>query len=151
MIKKLITFLVLTFALLFITTKAKAENSQISCLAKAMYFEARGGDSKEMINIGNAIINRTEHTAFPKTICGVISDRKHSCQFPWYCRGLSVRDYAAYNRIKDLAESLYLSQQRGQRIDTVNGAVFFHARSINPGWKYRSVSVNDTLHRYYRT
>lgn len=151
MIKKLITFLVLTFAVVFFSTKAKAENAQISCLAKAMYFEARGGDSNEMINIGNAIINRTGHKAFPKTVCGVIADRKHACQFPWYCRGLSVKDQSTFNRIKELAESLYLSEKQGKRIDTVNGAVFFHARSINPGWKYKKVSVNDTLHRYYRT
>lgn len=151
MIKKLITLVIISIAFILLPTKANADSSQISCLAKAMYFEARGGDSKEMLNIGNAVINRTEHKAFPTTVCKVIADRKYACQFPWYCKGLSVRDQSTYNKIKELAESLYRSQIQGTRVDTVNGAVFFHARTINPGWKYRKVPVNDSLHRYYTT
>ena len=151
MMKKLITFLFAILALLLASSTAKANNTQVTCLAKAMYFEARGGKPTEQINVGNAILNRTEHDKFPKTICKVVSDRKHAIQFPWYYDGSSVRDYKTYKQIEKRAQDLYSTYVAGSRTDTTNGAVFFHAKTINPRWSYRKVSVNDSLHRYYKT
>lgn len=150
-VKKLITFL---FAVLLIglTTKStQASTAQVACLAKAMYFEARGGKPNEQINIGNAVLNRTEHEKFPKTVCKVVADRRHAIQFPWYYDGSSVRDFSSYKQIEKLAQNLYNTYKKGIRNDTTNGAVFFHAKRISPGWSYRKISVNDSLHRYYKT
>ena len=152
MIKKLITFLVASLLLCMIGLKsAHADNAQVACLAKAMYFEARGGKPNEQINIGNAVLNRTEHEKFPKTVCKVVADRRHAIQFPWYYDGSSVRDFNTYKQIEKLAHNLYNTYKKGVRNDTTNGAVFFHAKRISPGWSYRKVSVNDSLHRYYKT
>lgn len=152
MIKKLITFLVASFSLMLISTQAThADNAQVTCLAKAMYFEARGGKPNEQINIGNAVLNRTEHEKFPKTVCKVVADRRHTIQFPWYYDGSSVRDFSSYKQIEKLARDLYHSHKRGLRNDTTKGAVFFHAKRISPGWSYRKLSVKDSLHRYYKT
>ena len=151
MVKKLITFLLVALGLMLVTQTSKAEDAQITCLAKAMYFEARGGKISEQINIGNVILNRTEHKEFPKTVCKVVSDRRHTVQFPWYYNGSSVRDYSSYRKIQKIAEDLYNNYVSGDRIDTTKGAVFFHAKTISPGWRYKSVSVLDSLHRYYKT
>ena len=35
-------------------------NNQIDCLAKAMYFESRGGEAHEQLNVGHVILNRVE-------------------------------------------------------------------------------------------
>jgi len=115
-----------------------------------MYFEARGGKPNEQINIGNAVLNRTEHEKFPKTVCKVVADRRHTIQFPWYYDKSSVRDFSTYKQIEKLARDLYTTYQKGIRNDTTNGALFFHAKRISPGWSYRRVSVNDSLHRYYK-
>lgn len=151
MVKKLFTFLFAALAFLMVSKPAHADTAQVNCLAKAMYFEARGGKPNEQINIGNAVLNRTQHAKFPKTVCKVVADRKHAIQFPWYYDGSSVRDYKTYQKIKERATSLYSSFTAGARKDTTNGAVFFHAKRINPGWSYRNVSVTDSLHRYYKT
>lgn len=150
MIKRLITLLAFMLVSL-LSTQANATSSQVKCLAKAMYFEARGGQEKDLINIGNVVLNRTKHGSFPTTVCKVIADKKHAIQFPWYYNGLSVRDFNTYSKIESLAGELYDSYERGTRVDTVKGAVFFHAKRINPGWNYTRLSVNDTLHKYYKT
>lgn len=152
MIKKLITFLLASLSLCMIGLQsAHADNAQVTSLAKAMYFEARGGKPNEQINIGNAVLNRTEHEKFPKTVCKVVADRRHAIQFPWYYDGSSVRDFSSYKQIEKLAQNLYNTYKKGIRNDTTNGAVFFHAKRISPGWSYRKISVNDSLHRYYKT
>lgn len=150
MMKKLITLLIGIIGL-SATQVARADSTQVNCLAKAMYFEARGGKPNEQINIGNAVLNRTQHAAFPKTVCKVISDRKHVIQFPWYYNGSTVRDNATFKVIEQRARDLYNSYRAGVRNDTTNGAVFFHARTISPKWNYRKLNVADTLHKYYKT
>ena len=150
MIKKLITFLLASLTYM-VSHSTHADDAQITCLAKAMYFEARGGKPNEQINIGNAVLNRTEHEKFPKTVCRVVADRQHSIQFPWYYDGSSVRDFNTYKQIEKLAQNLYKNYKTGVRSDTTNGAVFFHAKRISTNWPYRKVQVNDSLHRYYKT
>lgn len=147
MIKNIIALIMVCFGT---TAYAGSTEKQINCLAKAMYFEARGGKPSEQINIANAVINRTQHPKFPDTICGVIADKKHAVQFPWYYNGSSVRDNSTYKNIKERAEELYIKYLLGDRIDTTSGSVFFHAKSIRTKWRYQSVSVADSLHRFYK-
>lgn len=144
------TFMIL--GLLLLCSYSRASQPQVTCLAKAMYFEARGGQDKDLINIGNVVLNRTNHKEFPKTVCNVISDRKHAIQFPWYYqKKLVVRDFSTYRKIEEMANKLYNAEKNGNRVDTTKGAVFFHAKSISTGWRYIRVSVNDSLHNYYKT
>lgn len=125
-------------------------NSQIDCLAKAMYFEARGGKPHEQLNVGNVVLNRTDSGEFPNSVCSVIADRKHSIQFPWYYKGRSINDIKTFKEIKILASTLYSSYVSGRRVDSTKGSLFFHSRTIDPGWKYRRVALSDSLHSFYK-
>lgn len=147
--KKLLTLVLAVVS--YLATTAYASETQVNCLAKAMYFEARGGKPHEQINVGNTILNRTKHEAFPSTVCKVVADRKHAIQFPWYYNGASVRDNSTFKSIKERARELYTQYVSGTRTDTVKGALFFHAKTINPRWRYKSIHVNDALHKYYTT
>ena len=66
------------------------------CLAAAMIYEA-GDDAKGQQAVGQVIINRARHPAFPKSICGVVfqgSERTTGCQFTFTCDGALNRRYS---------------------------------------------------------
>lgn len=146
MLKKIFITIMLTFA----SFKTYA-NDQIDCLAKAMYFEARGGKDHELVNIGHVILNRVDSNKFPNSVCSVIADKKHSIQFPWYYKGKSIKYLKTFKEIKILANILYNSHVNNERIDTTKGSLFFHSKRIDLRWKhYKRVSVLDNLHYFYK-
>ena len=54
-----------------ITGKEPADDA-ITCLARTIYWEARGADRTIMQAIANVVMNRLGHEGFPKTICGIV-------------------------------------------------------------------------------
>lgn len=43
------------------------------CLAKAMYFEARGTGERGMRAVGEVLLNRAASHRFPNSVCGVLN------------------------------------------------------------------------------
>lgn len=150
MIKRLIITIVTTYLLTQASIAQASKDAQVNCLTRAMYFEIRGGKPSEQINIGNAILNRVDHPSYPSNVCSVIADRKHGVQFPWYHQKPKITNQALYNTIKERANSLYTSFLEDSRKDTTKGAIFFHAKRVNPGWRYTRLSVPDSLHYFYK-
>ena len=72
---------------------AQARHTQLSCLAEAVYHEARGASFVDKWGVARTVLNRTKHPGqFASTPCGVIAERKvvrvkHQLvkvvQFPW--------------------------------------------------------------------
>ena len=65
-------------------------NKQMSCLAEALYFEARGEPIQGQLAVGEVILNRVEDTRYPSSICKVINQgtgRRFACQFTYTCDG----------------------------------------------------------------
>ena len=59
---------------------------QISCLARNVYYEARGESLEGQKAVALVTLNRVENSMFPDTICGVVNERKTvkgrtKCQF----------------------------------------------------------------------
>jgi spore germination cell wall hydrolase CwlJ-like protein len=80
------------------------DESESICLAKAIYFEARGEPEITKKAIAKVILNRKLHPKFPKTICSVVfqsrtDNRGKVCQFSWVCTKLTFdkNDIAWYN------------------------------------------------------
>jgi spore germination cell wall hydrolase CwlJ-like protein len=48
------------------------DREEVTCLALAIYFEARGESQKGQQAVGNVIINRTKNSRYPNTMCGVV-------------------------------------------------------------------------------
>ncbi len=150
MVKFIYLLFALTLGTLFSTT-ASASKNQIDCLAKVMYFEARGGSDKDRLNVAHTVLNRTQHNKFPDSVCTVIADRKHVIQFPWYYNKPIVRDYKTYEELRNLATRVYRTHVTGTRYDPTRGSLFFHAKTINPKWNYKRLRVDDNLHIFYTT
>ena len=103
-----------------------------SCLAEALYFEARGTGEIGRRAVGEVVLNRANNPQFPSTVCGVVDQRYNgSCQFSYRCAGPLI-----YNEPKALANANStahaLLTNRGE--DITNGALFFHASTMAPGW-----------------
>lgn len=125
------------------TVSAKAQNNAKStpvssmgydkrsaaCLAEAMYFEARGTGEKGMRAVGEVILNRAKDRRFPNTICGVVNDR---CQFSYTCDG-HPEVYREKGQ-KAIADRLARELLTNRGADITNGALYFHAARLKPGW-----------------
>jgi spore germination cell wall hydrolase CwlJ-like protein len=111
-----------------VTTPSPASRD-VTCLAEALYFEARGTGEVGKEAVGHVVLNRMKNREFPNTVCGVISDR---CQFSYRCDGRpdTLTDTASRARAFRTAETVL-----GGTPDITSGALFFHsARVKNPGW-----------------
>ncbi len=121
------------------------------CLAAAMIYEA-GDDSRGQLSVGQVVINRARHPAFPKSICGVVfqgSERRTGCQFTFTCDGALARRYseAAWLRAQVNAD-LMLS---GMIDPSVGLATHYHTDWVRPYWSdsLEKIAIVDT-HLFFR-
>ena len=103
-----------------------------ACLAEALYFEARGTGEIGRRAVGEVILNRANDPQFPSTVCGVVDQRYNgSCQFSYRCTGSLA--YSEPQALANANATAYtLLTNRGE--DITNGALFFHASTMAPGW-----------------
>ena len=127
--------------------KARARD----CLAAAMLYEA-GDDARGQQAVGQVIINRARHPAFPKSICGVVfqgSERTTGCQFTFTCDGALARRYsdAAWQSARANAD-LMLS---GGTYPKVGLATHYHTDWVRPYWSdsLEKIAIVDT-HLFFR-
>ncbi|UYG09028.1 cell wall hydrolase [Halomonas sp. M4R1S46] len=106
----------------------------ITCLARSIYWEARGETVADMEAVANVVMNRLAHEGFPDTVCAVVRQgaEQGACQFSWWCDGRvdEADEDAAYAQAKEIARRA-LNQQLSDRTD---GALYFHHRSVFPPW-----------------
>lgn len=106
----------------------RANSADLACLAEAIYFEARGTGPVGTEAVAHVVVNRAKNPKFPNSVCGVVSDR---CQFSYRCDGRP--DNLANS---DDREKAYRTAQTvlAGAPDITEGALFFHAASMPPGW-----------------
>ena len=106
----------------------------ITCLARTVYWEARGEATADMEAIANVVMNRLGHEGFPKTICSVVrqGQERGSCQFSWWCDGRS--DQAKEDESYAIAKEIARKALNLQLTDRTGGALYFHQRNATPGW-----------------
>jgi len=114
----------------------KEQAAEESCLAVAIYFEARSESEMGQKAIAKVILNRTKNPNFPNTICGVVyqnADRRSGCQFSFACDGIpdEPKSGPAWARAKEIAR---LAMEGDMGIAEIKGATHYHADYVNPGW-----------------
>jgi spore germination cell wall hydrolase CwlJ-like protein len=109
-------------------------DDSITCLARTIYWEAKGADEKDMSAVASVVLNRLGKDGFPDTICGVVKQgvESKSCQFSWWCDGRSdqVEEPQRYDIAKEIARKALNQQLK----DTTGGALYFHDRTVRPDW-----------------
>jgi len=128
------------------------QSRDLECLTQAAYYEARGEGRDGMRAVAQVVLNRVRHSAFPKTVCGVVyqgANRRVGCQFSFTCDG-SMRgnvNRAAWDRARDVA-SAALS---GHVFPAVGNATFFHTTGVAPGWRNSMIRVGQVGdHLFYQ-
>jgi spore germination cell wall hydrolase CwlJ-like protein len=137
-----IAALLLLLAAAAVASAARAGDSaeaEIGCLALTIYYEARGESEAGKRAVGYVVMNRVRSGAFPADVCAVVQqggERRHRCQFSWWCDGLSdrPRDRQALRESLSLAHAIY----KGCVPDPTLGALWFHTTRVKPAWSKTS-------------
>lgn len=125
-------------------------NAAFECLARAIYFEARGESVKGQAAVAEVILNRVDSPLFPHTICGVVNQAgSGGCQFSFTCDGRSdaIGDRAAWYVAEKVASALIDGAPR----DLTQGATYFHTPAVRPSWSKRfDMTAHIGSHYFYR-
>lgn len=128
-------------------TLAQHHRTEIDCLARNMYFEARGEGVRGQQAVAFVTMNRVRSARFPDTVCDVVYQARrdsqgrplrHRCQFSWVCDGTRTDRKVdwVYRPIRQQAEYLYINYliNPGAVADVTDGATHFHATRVSPHW-----------------
>ena len=128
--------------------------NQATCLAENIYFEAAHEPKEGQLAVAMVTLNRVASSDFPSTICEVVHQRTATvCQFSWLCnlsftsRRASIKNTKLYDDIRELA--VYSMMNYESINDMTNGALFYHADYVNPGWKLNMTKKIGT-HIFYK-
>jgi len=125
---------------------AEVRNKQLECLARNIYYEAGGEPFEGKVAVAQVTINRAESGKFPSDICKVVYQKnvvyeKVLCQFSWYCEqanNAKPRNLAVFRESEMVARQVLLE---GFRLPSLQKALYFHAKHINPKWDRERVAV----------
>jgi spore germination cell wall hydrolase CwlJ-like protein len=116
------------------------ENDQrnLTCLARNVYFEARGEPRSGQHAVAEVTMNRLASGRFPETVCDVVHQkswdagrRRYVGAFSWTELGtLPTPTDEEWQRAWKAAEAVYY----GKEEPVVEGALFYHASYIMPDW-----------------
>jgi spore germination cell wall hydrolase CwlJ-like protein len=123
----------------------------ITCLARSIYWEAKGKDSADMEAVANVVMNRLGHAGFPDTVCAVVKQGSEtkSCQFSWWCDGRpdTAQDETQYAIAKEIARKALNKQLP----DHTGGAMYFHDRTVKPVWAKEYIKTAETgMFQFYK-
>ena len=124
----------------------------LTCLAAAVYFEARGEPIDGQIAVAEVVMNRLEDDRWPNDVCSVVKQNRYPgvlnrCQFSFYCNGQReiVTDQRAWATAKEIAEGI-LAGTLSLGVE----ATHYHTTAVNPFWSdyYTDIGVIGN-HRFY--
>lgn len=116
-----------------------------NCLAGAIYFEAKSESLEGQLAVGRVIVARSKSGRFPGSYCGVVFQPS---QFS-FVRGNSMPGINKSSRQWRNASALARIADAGTWRSPVEGALFFHASHVSPGWRLKRMARVDN-HVFYR-
>lgn len=114
----------------------RVTESEVTCLARNIYFESRAEPEKGQVAVAYVVLNRMGDPRFPDTACAVVKEKTRGfCQFSWYCDGKSdiPTNHEAYERARRIA--LDVMHRRVE--NPIGNRIFFHATYVLQHKSYR--------------
>ncbi len=114
---------------------ASLSGDSLTCLAQAVYYEARSESTQGQEAVAQVVLNRLRLANYPKTVCGVVyqgGERATGCQFTFVCDGSMRRpiEPAAWTRALAIA-----GQALGGFVyQPMLQAAHYHASWMTPYW-----------------
>lgn len=118
---------------------------ELNCLAGAIYFEAKSESLAGQLAVGRVIVARSKSGRFPDSYCGVVFQRS---QFS-FVRGNVMPAIAKASRQWKNAVAMAQIAHAGTWKSPAEGALFFHAAYVSPGWHLTRLARIDN-HVFYR-
>lgn len=127
----------------------------LTCLARNVYFEARGEPAAGQYAVAEVTMNRKASGRYSRTVCGVVYEKnwdpvhgRYVGAFSWTeFRDLPEPSGEEWDRAWKVAEAVYY----GRRPPALQGALFYHATHITPDWaKKRQPVARIGRHVFYR-
>ena len=133
-------------------TVAKLDGEERTCLAQAIYYEARSEPRIGQLAVADVVLNRVASPLYPGSICGVVfqgSTRRTGCQFSFSCDGsmqarLNQRKWKA-------SEELAGAVLAGIRVPVSRRATHYHANYVDPYWAAKMTpTASIGTHKFYK-
>lgn len=121
-----------------------AASDELHCLAVGVYYEAKGEPLAGQLAVAEVLLDRTTSGRFPHDVCGVLKQRG---QFSFVRGGVMPTPPANAQWRKAMAVAQVAQKDLWE--SPVDGALYFHARYVSPGWK-RPVAGKIGNHVFYR-
>ena len=118
---------------------------ELGCLAGAVYFEAKSETLPGQLAVGRVVVARSKSGRFPNSYCGVVFQRS---QFS-FVRGNAMPGIDKRSRHWKNAVAIAQIAHTGSWQSPVEGALYFHARRVAPGWRLTRIGQIDN-HVFYR-
>ncbi len=133
----------------------EVDNRQLTCLALNIYHEARGEPTAGQYAVAEVTMNRVASPRYPGSICEVVYQQNWDRLRGRYVGAFSWTEFDVKPAIKkkewlravNIAEDVYHQRQQPK----LDGALFYHARSIKPSWARKKTPVARIgRHIFYR-
>ena len=118
---------------------------ELHCLAGAVYFEAKSEPLIGQLAVGRVVVARSKSGRFPNSYCGVVFQPS---QFS-FVRGSAMPGIAKGSRQWKNAVAIAQIAHSGAWRSPVEGALFFHATHVSPGWHLTRIGRVEN-HVFYR-
>jgi spore germination cell wall hydrolase CwlJ-like protein len=109
----------------------------LTCIAQAVYFEARGEELTGQLAVAQVIINRARSGQFPRDYCGVVAQPG---QFS-FVHGGRIPAAPAASSAWARARAIARIAEQGLWDSGVGDSLYFHNTSVRPSWSRRKASV----------
>lgn len=125
--------------------------SETSCLAEALYYEARGQGVLGQKAIAEVVVHRTHKAGFPHSICGVVHQGSgNGCQFSFVCDGTMDRPKATGEWAHAVRLATKIISGAMPLTNITQGAISFHASSLEADWPGMVPTVTVGHNVFYR-
>jgi N-acetylmuramoyl-L-alanine amidase len=118
---------------------------ELHCLAGAVFFEARGESLAGQLAVGRVIVARSRSGRFADSYCSVVYQPS---QFS-FVRGNRMPAIRPGSRGWREAVAIAQIAHAGSWRSPVEGALYFHAARVSPGWRLTRMARVDN-HVFYR-
>eukprot|EP01013_Petalomonas_cantuscygni_P002520 TRINITY_DN1259_c0_g1_i1.p2 TRINITY_DN1259_c0_g1~~TRINITY_DN1259_c0_g1_i1.p2 ORF type:complete len:236 (-),score=39.12 TRINITY_DN1259_c0_g1_i1:29-736(-) len=120
-------------------------DEEMRCLAGTVYFESKGETLQGQLAVARVVLARVESSRFPDSICGVVFQRS---QFSFVRGGKMPPIRTSQRHWHDAVAIAKIAMNDGWE-SSVEGALFFHARYVSPGWRLKRMAAIDN-HIFYQ-
>ncbi len=120
-------------------------DAEMQCLAGTIYFESKGESLQGQLAVARVVLARVESSRFPNSICGVVFQRS---QFSFVRGGKMPPIRTGHRHWRNAVAIAKIAMNDGWE-SPVEGALFFHARYVSPGWRLKRLATIDN-HIFYR-